>query len=99
MEVIKSPEIKVEKEGVSLKVLNVSGEEGMHMPLHHSTREAVVICQKGSAALHMGGQAHEISEGVNIIIPAGVEHSLTAHNDFQALVIMDIKSAIIFENN
>jgi quercetin dioxygenase-like cupin family protein len=99
MEIIKSPQIQIEKEGESLKVLNVTGEEGMHMPLHHSTREAVVICQKGAAVLNMEGKSHEVSVGNTIIIPAGVEHSLTAHNDFQALVIMDIKSAIIFENN
>lgn len=99
MEVIKLPQVNVEIEGVSLKVLHVSGEEGMHMPLHHSTREAIVICQKGSAVLSMDGKENEISEGNNIIIPAGVEHSLTTHNNFHALVIMDIRSAIIFENN
>jgi len=99
MVVIKSPQIKIEKEGESLKILNVHGEEGMHMPLHHSTREAVVICQNGSAVLNMEGNEHELGEGNRMIIPAGIEHSLTAHNDFQALVIMDIKSTIIFENN
>lgn len=99
MEVNKLPQIKLEKDGVSLKVLNVSGEAGMHMPLHHSTQEAVIICQKGAAVLNMERKAHEISVGNNIIIPAGVEHSLTVHNDFQALVIMDSKSAIIFKNN
>lgn len=99
MEVIKLSQINVEMEGVSLKVLNVSGEEGMHMPLHHSTREAVVICQRGSAVLNMDGKEYEISQGNNTIIPVGVEHSLTTHNEFRAYVVMDIKSAIIFENN
>jgi quercetin dioxygenase-like cupin family protein len=99
MEVIQSPQIEIIQEAASLKIIRVKGESGMHMPDHHSTREAVVIGQKGSATLFMEGKEYKINEGSSTIIPAGVNHSLTTHQGFLALVIMDIKSTIIFENN
>lgn len=99
METIKTPVIETVHQGQSLKVLHVTGEPGMHMPDHHSTREAILICQGGSALLNMDGKDQNINKGDSLVIPAGAVHSLSPKADFQALVIMDIKSAIIFENN
>lgn len=99
MAVIESPRIKIEKEGTDFKVLKVSGEEGMKMPLHHNTKKTIVVCLRGGAVLYMDDKVHELTVGNHLIIPAGVDHSLTTQADFQALVIMDLKSTIIFQNN
>jgi len=99
METLKTPNIDTVHQGQFLKVLRVIGEAGMYMPAHYSTREAVLVCKSGSATLNMEGMNHPITPGVSLIIPAGAIHSLTPNIGFQAFVIMDIKSAIIFENN
>lgn len=46
MEVKLSPQIEIDQEGNSFKVLRVKGTSGMCMPNHHSTREAVLIWSK-----------------------------------------------------
>lgn len=97
METIEKPQLETHREGKSLKVLRVTGEMGIHMPEHHSTDEVVVVAQRGSAVLNMDGQEHNLTDGDVIIIPAGIAHSLTANNSFQALVIMNIESLIVFE--
>lgn len=98
METIRTPEIEILHQGQSLKVLRVTGESGMHMPTHHSTKEAVLICQNGSAVLNMDGKDQNITEGESLVIPGGAVHSLSPNADFVAFVVMDIKSTIIFKN-
>jgi quercetin dioxygenase-like cupin family protein len=39
--------------GASFKVLKVTGQSGMQMPLHYSTKEAVLIVQEGSALFNL----------------------------------------------
>jgi quercetin dioxygenase-like cupin family protein len=51
MKTANKPELITLKTGVLLTVLKVTGQAGMQMPLHYSTKEAVLIVQEGSAAL------------------------------------------------
>lgn len=99
MESLQTPKIETVHQGQCLKVLRVTGEAGMHMPTHHSTQEAVLICQNGSAVLNMDGKDQLITKGQSLVIPGGAVHSLSLNAGFLALVIMDTKSTIIFEKN
>ena len=98
METIEKPQLETHHEGKSLKVLRATGEMGIHIPEHHCTEEVVVVTQRGSVVLNMNGKEHNLTDGDVIIVPAGVVHSLTANNGFQALAVMNVESSIIFEH-
>jgi quercetin dioxygenase-like cupin family protein len=66
----------------------------MIMPLHRSTKEAVVIVQQGRAIIEMEQQVHELQAGNSFIIPAGIFHSLTIKADFSAVAVMGLDSSI-----
>ena len=84
--------------GESFKVFQVTGMAGMGMPLHHSTKEAVVIVLKGSALLNIEEKEHLLQEGDTFIIPAKQNHTLTLNTRFKALVVMSPDSNIEFVN-
>jgi quercetin dioxygenase-like cupin family protein len=98
METINKPETAKLTSGESFRVLQVTGWEGMLMPLHHSTGEAVVIVLEGSAVLKIDENEHLLQEGGAFIIPANQNHSLTLHARFKALVAMSKDSNIEFVN-
>lgn len=82
--------------GGTFRVLQVSGSTGMYMPEHFSTKEAVVIIQKGAAILKMKGVDHYLEINNSLIVPAGVKHELQLTDDFLGLVIMEADSEIKF---
>ena len=90
------PKLVALKSGESLKVYQVTGHADMEMPLHYSTKEAVVIVQKGSAQLKIDEIKHIIMEGSSFIIPAHQNHSLSIKTKFKALIIMSQDSNIEF---
>ena len=95
MEVLKEkPELRPLQKGHSMKTLQVKGRAGMTMPSHHSTKEAVIVVQEGEALLKMPESDHLLKKGSTFIIPAGMKHTLTVHNDFQAIAIMAVDSEI-----
>jgi quercetin dioxygenase-like cupin family protein len=91
-----SPQMVILNIGKSFKVLQITGSKGMSMPQHLSTREAVVIVQKGTATLSISGNDLSLKEHESMIIPAGEKHSLQINEDFQAHVIMETDSQIMF---
>jgi quercetin dioxygenase-like cupin family protein len=82
--------------GTSLKVLEVTGREGLQMPLHYSTKEAVIMVQEGSALLNLDEQEYLLKSGDAFIIPALENHTLSIKSDFKAKVIMELDSKIEF---
>ena len=97
METLNKPELNLLHEGSSLKTLQVSALGGMFMPLHHATKETVIVVQQGSAILKMAKTEHVLKEGTSFIIPALVEHSLEIKTDFKAIAIMAVDSDIEFK--
>lgn len=91
------PELTSLKTGKSFKVLQITGKMGMIMPTHRSTKEVVVIVQKGKAELKMEKETHALEAGTSFIIPAGTYHSLTLKTDFSAVAVMALDSSIEFE--
>ena len=85
--------------GNRFKVLQVTGSAGMNMPEHVSTKEAVIIIQKGQAILKLKGIDHVLELNKSFVVPAGQKHELQITEDFQAVVIMEIESEIKFINN
>ncbi len=85
--------------GNTFKVLQVTGIAGMNMPEHISTKEAVIIVQKGTAILKMEGINHALKLNESFIVPAGQKHELQITTDFQSVVIMEKDSEIKFINN
>lgn len=83
--------------GDSFKVLQITGRAGMKMPMHRTTKEAVVIVQEGSAILYMHEREYKLSKGDYFIIPAQENHSLLLKTDFQAIGVMTLDSKIEFE--
>ena len=70
----------------------------MQMPLHYSTKEAVVIVQEGNALLKIDEKDHLLQAGSVFIILARQNHNLSLKADFKALVIMSQDSSIEFVN-
>lgn len=97
MDTLNKPEMKPLKVGNAFKVLQITGKSGMKMPLHHTTQEAVVIVQEGSAVLSMPDKEYTLEKGDNFIIPANVDHSLSLKTDFEAIGVMMLNSTIEFE--
>ncbi len=90
------PKLVTIKTGASFKVHEVTGQAGMVMPLHFSTREAVVIVQEGSAILNIDEQKVHLKRNDSYIIPANKNHSLFLESEFKSLVIMALDSDIEF---
>ncbi|NKI27051.1 cupin [Arenibacter sp. 6A1] len=98
MEVINNPDLTHLHIGSALKVLKINATAGMGMPLHHSTKEGVIIVQQGEARLKSKNNIFFLQKGSSFLIPAGLEHSLTILKDFKAVVVMAIDSNINFKN-
>jgi len=96
MKTINKPELVSLKRGASFKVLKVTGKADMQMPLHYSTKEAVLILQEGSALLKTDEKEHLLQAGDSFIIPARQNHNLSLKSEFKALVIMSLDSNIEF---
>ena len=90
------PKLITLKSGESFKVYQVTGHAGMKMPLHHSTKEAVVIVQEGYAQLKIDEIKHMLLAGNTFIIPAHQNHTLSVKAKFKAFVIMSQDSDIEF---
>jgi quercetin dioxygenase-like cupin family protein len=93
------PQMAILHTGKLLKVLQVTGIAGMRMPEHISTKEAVIIIQKGSAVITMKGNDYLLQKHESMIIPGGEKHTLRITEDFQAHVIMETDSQIKFINS
>lgn len=97
MENLDKPKLTLLKAGESFKVFKVTGCAGVTMPLHHSTKEAVIMVQEGSARLTIGGKHHLLQGGEAFVIPAGKSHSLSLETELKAFVVMAPDSSIEFE--
>ena len=98
MENSNKPEMTPLNNGKTFKTLNITAKAGMEMPLHHSTKEAVIVVLEGEAILKMPDGEHSLKEGTTFIIPAMIEHSLKIRTDFHAIAIMENTSAIEFKS-
>ncbi len=91
------PSLKPLQVGEEFQTFVVTGEAGMNMPPHISTKEAVVIIRHGDAILNMDDKEHKLTAGEVFIIPGNNVHSLSLNSDFQAIVIMARDSRIEFK--
>lgn len=98
METQTKPGMIVSQTGRKFKILEVTAIKGMVMPLHYSTKEAVIIVLKGEAVLRLNEKDVDLKTNENSIIPAGNPHTLLIKEDFRARVIMEIDSEIKFVN-
>lgn len=96
---ILNPKITHLKTGNKLKVLQVIGNAGMNVPEHLSTKEAVILVQKGEAVLKMEDVEYDLKSNETLIIPANTKHELKLIDDFEAIIIMEIDSEINFSKN
>ena len=90
------PEMTFVANGEIFKTLKITAKAGMHMPLHHSTEEVVIVVLNGEAILSMTEREHSLAQDSTFIIPANIPHSLIVISDFQAIAIMVNQSEIIF---
>ena len=93
------PELSLLGTGSSLKTLKISALAGMIMPLHHATKETVIVVQEGSAVLKMPTVELILMKGECFIIPGLVDHSLEIKTDFKAIAIMALDSEIQFQKH
>jgi len=96
MKTINKPELVTLATGALFKVLKVTGQSVMQMPLHYSTKEAVLIVLEGIALLKIDEKEHLLQAGDSFIIPARQNHNLSLKSDIKALVIMPLDSNIEF---
>jgi quercetin dioxygenase-like cupin family protein len=90
------PEMIPLKNGESLKIFQINAKARMKMPLHHSTKEAVVVIQEGQALLKINNEKHLLQKDSTFIIPAQQNHTLSVKTKFKALLIMAEDSKIEF---
>jgi quercetin dioxygenase-like cupin family protein len=91
------PELLQLNAGDSFKVIQITGKAGMKMPVHRSTKKAVVIVQEGTAILYMYNTEYKLSKGDYFLIPANENHSLQLKTDFEAIGVLTLDSTIEFE--
>jgi len=96
MKAVYKPEMITLLIGAANKVLQVTGQAGISMPLHYSTQEAVIIVLEGSAVLIIDKKKNLLEKGSAFIIPSCQEHSLSLKTEFKALVVMAHDSVIEF---
>lgn len=96
MKTAELPHLTVHQMGETFKVLQVTGSEGMNMPEHFCTGEAVVVVQRGSAVLHMKSKEFPLKQHDSIVIPEREKHTLVIGDDFQSHVIMGVDAEIKF---
>jgi quercetin dioxygenase-like cupin family protein len=63
-------------------------DEGEGLAEHSSPYDALVQLLDGSAEITIGGNAHRLQAGENIILPANIPHSLKAVGRFKMMLIM-----------
>ena len=98
MDTSQRPAVSVVKTGKTFKVYGVTGKAGMEMPLHYSSKEAVVIIQEGAAVLSIDENKHSLYAGDTFVIPGRQNHSLLLKAEFKAIVVMPLDSVIEFVN-
>lgn len=98
MENLNKPQMTPLRNGEIFKTLNITAKAGMEMPLHHSTKEAVIVVLKGEAILKMPDGEHKLAQGTTFIVPAMIAHSLKINLDFHAIAIMENTSVIEYES-
>lgn len=99
METLTLPQLSTLGIGKEYKILTVTGVEGSMMPLHLSTREAVIIVIRGKAVLSISNKEIHLKPNHVSIIPAMQSHSILIQEYFEAYVIMADDSEIKFINN
>jgi len=67
-------------------------DQGQGLSEHTAPFDAVVQVLEGDAEITIAGQAHEVSVGEMIVMPAHQPHALTARTAFKMLLTM-IRSA------
>lgn len=98
MEVLNRPQLTHLEIGKKLKVLQIQASANMGMPEHNSSHEAVIVVQEGKAILKTKDTNYILKKGSTMLVPAGLEHSLTVLKDFKAVAIMATDSIINFNN-
>jgi quercetin dioxygenase-like cupin family protein len=96
METKEKPSMTPITTGEEFKALAVTGKKGMEMPLHKATGEAVIIVRKGAVKLNIDKSEKALNKGDVHIIPARRPHSVKILEDFEAIVLMAVKSDIVF---
>jgi quercetin dioxygenase-like cupin family protein len=63
-------------------------DEGEGLAEHSSPYDALVQLLDGTAEITIGGNAHRLQAGENIILPANIPHSLKATGRFKMMLTM-----------
>lgn len=74
----------VQRPGLAMSLFAISQGEGIGG--HASTGDALVNVLSGCAQITIGGQAHRVSAGESILMPAGINHDLHAIESFKMLL-------------
>lgn len=96
METTNRPLIVQLKTGTSYKVLQISGQAGMIMPSHYSTKEVVLIIMEGVALLVIDQKEHLLKKDDAFIIPPNQNHQLLLQSEFKGIAVMPINATILF---
>lgn len=62
--------------------------QGQGLSEHTAPYDAMVYLLDGQAEIKISGQAHKLTAGETIIMPAGEPHALKAEGKFKMLLIM-----------
>ncbi len=63
-------------------------DAGQELSEHTAPFDAWVIALEGEGVITIGGEAHRVSEGQALLLPAGVSHAVKALTPFKMLLVM-----------
>ncbi|MFT4085646.1 MAG: cupin domain-containing protein [Gordonia sp. (in: high G+C Gram-positive bacteria)] len=82
------PSVSVLHRGESETVIRLAFLSGQSMPDHTAAHPIVVLGQAGSIGFTVDGSSHDVAPGTAILVDARVPHSLVAHTDATATLIV-----------
>ena len=72
----------------ALKLVLFCFEPGQMLSEHSAPFEAVIQVLEGNAEVRLGGEAHDARPGALYVMPAGLNHAVTAKERFVFLLTM-----------
>jgi quercetin dioxygenase-like cupin family protein len=98
MRTVNKPVMVSLKTGASFRLVKVTDQAGIQMPLYNSTEEAVFIVLEDGALLKIDENEHLLHARDSFIIPARQNHNLSLKSEFKALDIRSLDSKVEFVN-
>ena len=88
MKKVTKPKVRPLVTGKKLNAKQMEAKAGDLLPRHTASIESVLIVMEGECSIELVGTNHTLKQGDSFIVPAEIEHQITAIKDFRAIHVM-----------